>query len=120
MCAENSDGSEMLGQDGNPLEAIAYRLTRLKAPFTDIKLMEPERNKRSSPCTLTMSDVQHNGLGQAFSQLGPTDSIRAIERAIGKIEAWPEIHDTRNVVISAGKAHGVTEIAIENRYLNFA
>lgn len=121
MCAENADGSDMLDVNGDPLEPIAIRLSRIKAPLTDIKLLSPERHRRNSACTLTRSDVEHNGLGKAFSSLGITDSIRAIERAESKVNAWPETHDDRAVVISAGKVHGAILVeSIPDRILNFA
>jgi hypothetical protein len=89
------------------LKASSLLLTRKKERLTDIKLMHPERAKDSSPCTLTLSDMQHNALGKAFNYLGPTDSIRAIERASAKVDAWPAEHDDRAAVISGGKAYGV-------------
>lgn len=62
-----------------------------------------KRNARPSACTMTMRDVENNAFGQAFSALGPTDSIRALDRAIDKVQAWPEVHDTKAVCISAGR-----------------
>jgi hypothetical protein len=122
MCAENSDGSQMIGSDRKPLEPVADRLSRLKAPLMDIRLRAPERGEKPSPCTITLLDVVNNAFGQAYSQLGPTDSIRALQRSEDKISAWPEIHDERNVVISAGTAHGVKEYCPwpPNQLLNFA
>lgn len=108
MCGENSDGTEMLGQDGKPIEAVARRLSRIKATLTDIQLLAPERNERPSACGLTFSDVQNNGLGAHFRALGSTDSIRALDRAADKVAAWPHVHDDRNVIICAGKVHGVS------------
>lgn len=121
MCAENADGSDLLDMRGERVEAVAIRLSRRKAPLTDIKLLSQERGKRNSACTLTRSDVENNGLGKAFSALGVTDSIRAIERAENKVTAWPETHDTRAVVISAGKVHGAILVeSIPDRVINFA
>jgi hypothetical protein len=106
MCGENSDGSKMLGQDGKAVEPIAYRMTRLKAPLTDIKLLARERQPRNVKATLTFADVQNNAFAKAFKELGgPEISIRALESAENKVAAWPEIHDDRAVVICAGKVY---------------
>lgn len=102
MCGEDTHGDPIEG-----LEPIARRLTRKKERLTDIKLLHSERAKDSSPCTITLSDMQHNALGKAFKWLGSTDSIRALERATAKIDSWPTEHDDQAVVISAGKAFGV-------------
>src|SRR5579871_1263578 len=107
MCAENADGSDMLDYRGTRIEPVAMRLSRLKAPLTDIRLLDLNRGKRQSPCTLTESDVKNNAFGKAFSALGNTDSIRALDRAVNKVDAWPDEHDRKAVVISAGKVHGV-------------
>ena len=101
MCAEDSHGEPIEG-----MEPSARRLTRKKERLTDIKLLQPERAKDSSPCTLTLSDMQNNALGKYFNWLGSTDSIRAIERATAKVDAWPEEHDEKAVIISAGEVHG--------------
>jgi hypothetical protein len=108
MCGENADGTEMLGQDGKAIEAVARRLSRLKATLTDIQLLARERNERPSPAGLTFSDVQNNAFGSHFRALGSTDSIRALDRAAEKVAAWPEVHDYRNVIVCAGKVHGVS------------
>jgi hypothetical protein len=113
MCGENSDGSRMIGCDGKPIEAVARRLSRLKASFTDIQLMASAKSERASGCSLSQIDVQNNAFAQAFSALGETDSISALERATAKVGAWPDVHDDRAVVISAGKAYGVIRIPIE-------
>lgn len=102
MCAEDSHGDPLDG-----IEPTARRLTRKKEKLTDIKLLHPERAKDSSPCTLTLSDIQNNAFGKAFKWLGPADSIRALERAEAKVGAWPDEHDDQAVVISGGKAFGV-------------
>lgn len=115
MCGEDSFGDRL-----EEMEPCARRLSRKKQRLSDIVLLQPAKAERTSPCTITRSEVENNAFGQAYQALGPTDSIRAIERAIGKIEAWPEIHDDRNVVISAGVAHGVIEANFAEGYLNFA
>ena len=114
MCGENSDGSKMLGQDGKPLEPIAYRLSRLKAPLTDIRLLALGRPPRQGSATLTFRDAENNAFARVFSALGDTDSIQALERSTSKVEAWPEIHDDRAVVVCAGKVYGATEVAERN------
>lgn len=101
MCAEDSHGDPL-----EDIEPTARRLTRKKERLTDIKLLHPERAKDSSPCTITLSDMQHNAFGKSFNWLGSTDSIRAIERATAKIDAWPDEHDQNAVIISAGEVHG--------------
>jgi len=120
MIAENADGSERCGEDGKPLEACAVRLTRLKAPLTDIRLLAPERQERRTTATITRSETENNAFVHEGVRLGPLDSIRALDSATSKVELWPEIHDDRNVVISAGKAHGVIVADIPESYLNFA
>lgn len=70
--------------------------------FVAVQLKQAKRN-RETAATLTLRDVVNNAFGKAFSALGPTDSIRALDRAIEKVEAWPDAHDTKAVCISAGR-----------------
>lgn len=123
MIAENADGSEKLGEDMRPLEACALRLTRLKAPLTDIRLLAPERQPRRTTATITRGETENNAFVHEGVRLGPLDSIRALDAATAKVELWPKIHDKRNTVISAGVAYGVycpwPPVETEP-YLNFA
>ncbi|HLK53982.1 MAG TPA: hypothetical protein VKU42_11040 [Candidatus Angelobacter sp.] len=121
MCAEHADGSEMLGEDAKPLEAIAVRLSRIKAPLTDIRLLAPERQERRSTCTITRSETENNAFVHPGVILSAQDSIRTLDAAVNKVEVWPHIFDERNVVIAAGRAHGVVHVPrLEDRYVNFA
>lgn len=113
LCAEDSAG--------NPLEDVessADRLSRKKAPLTDIQLKSLARDERPSPCTLTKSDMLHNGMGavsaderkRARYSDGSVDPFRVgnyIDRAMSKVEAWPETHDMRNTIVSAGVIYGM-------------
>jgi hypothetical protein len=128
MCAENADGSEMLGQDGRPMEPVARRLSRRKAALTDIKLLARVKSERPSDCTLSQIDAETNAFAQARFNgsgvplcLAATDSIAALDRAEDKVKAWPLVHDDRAVVICAGKVHGVVKMAaIPEQLINFA
>ncbi len=122
MIGENADGSERLGSDGKAIQAVAKRLTRLKEPLTDIKMLSPRHNERPSACTLTMSDVEKNALDYQGSVISAKDSIRAIDRASNKVKVWPEIHDHKSPTVSAGKAIGVfcQYPPPEERYITFA
>lgn len=71
--------------------------------FEAVQLKYARKHNRNSACTLTLRDVENNAFALAFSQLGPTDSIRALERAMDKVNAWPDVHDTKAVCISAGR-----------------
>lgn len=71
--------------------------------FVAVQAKEVKRGKRESACTLTLRDVVNNAFGKAFNALGPTDSIRALDRAIEKVDAWPDEHDKKAVCISAGR-----------------
>ena len=127
LCAEDSTGNPADG-----LEPVADRLSRKKAPLTDIQLKSLARDERPSPCTLTKSDMLANGIGAAdpetrkqgkFSD-GSVNSLKIgnyVDRAMSKVEEWPHAHDQKNVVIAAGKAHGVIHVPmLEERYVNFA
>lgn len=113
MCGENADGTVMYGQDGRALEPEARRLSRLKAPLTDIELLATQRKVRPIGGTITRADVENNAFAKAFSALGPTDSIRALDRAEGKVDAWPEIYDEKAPVVCAGKVYGLTVMTTE-------
>jgi hypothetical protein len=117
----HSEALRMIGQDshGNELEnlePVARRLTRKKAPLTDIRLLAPERLKNSDPCSITPREMELNAYysepKQVYNHLAAGESIRELERAIAKIDFWPDVHDDRNVIISAGHAHGVVHQAV--------
>jgi hypothetical protein len=121
MTAQNADGSEKLGDDLRPLEAVARRLSRLKAPLTDIRLLAPERQERRTTATITRGETENNAFVHEGVRLTAQDSIRSLDASVNKVEAWPHVFDQKNVVIAAGKAHGVIHVpVIEERYLNFA
>jgi len=104
----------MFGPDGKELEPIAHRLSRLKAPLTDIRLLARQRQERHSPCTLTLADTENNAFVEAFADhipLSVKDSIRALDRATNKVAAWVETHDDRALIISAGKVFGATRMS---------
>jgi hypothetical protein len=115
MCAEDSFGDPIEG-----LQACARRLSRKKQPLTDIKLLNPKRDERNSPCTITRAEMENNAFVHEGARLSAKDSMRALDRAVSKIEAWPEVHDDRNVVISAGRAFGVITQEIPEQLINFA
>jgi hypothetical protein len=114
MCGENADGSEMIGQDGQPIEPIARRLSLKKHQLTDIRMLAPVKGDGVVKTALSFADVVNNAFAKAFKVLGgPEISIRSLQRAEGKVDAWPEIYDEKAVVICAGKVHGVTFVPRE-------
>jgi len=126
LCAEDSEGNPLDG-----MECVADRLSRKKAPLTDIQLKMLARDEKPSPCTLTKSDMLNNGIAAVNPELrkqgrfsdGSVNDFKIgnyIDASASKVEEWPFAHDTRNVVIAAGKAHGVIVANPEERYLNFA
>src|SRR3954471_6093608 len=96
MCGEDSHGNSLDG-----VQATAMRLSKKKEALRDIKLLHPMRADRTSPCTITMGDAVNNAFAHSGLGLDATDSIRALDRSISKIDAWPEVHDDRNLVISS-------------------
>lgn len=68
-----------------------------------------------SPATLGRSDVELNALGaatgarirvpglNAYNERDPLIIGNAIDRSMSKVEAWPDVHDTKAVCISAGR-----------------
>jgi hypothetical protein len=127
LCAEDSQGNPLDG-----MEPIADRLSRKKAALSDIQLKSLARDEKPSPCTLTKSDMLNNGIAAVNPELrkpgqfsdGSINPLRIgnyLDAAASKVEEWPAAHDQRNVVIAAGKAHGVIHVPVlEERYLNFA
>ena len=67
-----------------------------------------------SPCTLTRSDSEHNALAYLGAHLDPTQSMREFDRAVAKVSAWPEVHDDKAPVISAGKVFGATFLELDD------
>lgn len=100
MIAEDLGGNEVEG-----LERVARRLTRKKAALTEIKMLAPVQMKDGDPCTLTRSDMEGNAIARADHELRGTGKYA--DRAASKVEAWPDTHDDRAPVISAGFAFGV-------------
>lgn len=122
MIGENSDGSERLGSDGKPLQAVAKRLNRLKEPLRQIKMMAPMRTAKTSPCTITCSEVEKNAAVREGGTIHAKDSIRALDAAAAKVRVWPEIHDSKAPTVSAGIAFGVFCVypPVEDRVVTFA
>lgn len=122
MIGENSDGSERLGSDGKPLQAVAKRLNRLKEPLRQIKMLAPMRTPKTSPCTITCSEVEKNAVVRDGGMIHAKDSIRALDAAAAKVRVWPEIHDHKSPTVSAGVAIGVfcQYPPAEERYITFA
>lgn len=94
----------------------ARRLSRIKQPLTEIRLNAPENMKDSSAATITRSEVMANAEGAANPWRRLRDRVvrndagklehrepNYIDDAMSKIELWPEIYDTKAVVICAGK-----------------
>lgn len=113
LCAEDS-----LGNPADGIEPAADRLSRKKAPLTDIQLKTLARDEKPSACTLTMSNMLNNGIGAVSPELrkrgkfsdGSVNELKIgnyIDRDMSKVEEWPVSHDKRNTVISAGIAYGV-------------
>lgn len=107
MIAQKADGSDMMGSDDKPIEPVARRLSRLKAPLTDIKLLAPLRRERQSPCTITGSETENFAFIHDGVRLSAKDSIRTLDAALSKVEAWPGVHDSKSPVVSAGTVYGV-------------
>lgn len=86
-----------------------------------VQLKQLERNERPSSCSLTRSDAEKNSVVRVGAKIAASDSIAALERAVAKVEAWPSVHDTKAVVISAGRALGVILCSsVEERVVTFA
>ena len=86
----------------------ARRLSRPKQPLTDVLLLEPERLRVGSPTGLTANDAALNAFGAArLAERKPFGSRigNNIDRAMSKVEQWPDVHDTKNVVICAGRLY---------------
>lgn len=96
MCGESPAGEPL-----DDIEPIAKRISRRKAKLEDIRLLSPERVKRNDCATLTMGDTINNAIG-SHGRLSEHDSIRVIDRALAKVQAWATTHDDRAVIISAG------------------
>jgi hypothetical protein len=107
MIAQNADGSDKYGEDGKPMEAVAYRLSRLKAALTDIKMAMPLHRDRQSPCTITWGETVNSAFVHPGVRLSAKDAIRPLDAAVNKVQAWPSTHDDKAPVISAGKPYGV-------------
>lgn len=108
-------------------------VTNTRYQVVGIRLKELERNERTSPCTITCSEAQTNAIGavtprlRRFARNENRQIMREkignyIDRAMSKVEAWPETHDTKATVISAGKALGVfcPYPPMEERVVTFA
>lgn len=86
---------------------------------------------RSGP-TLTMGEIDANASGcvtpskrkPGINCYGAADEMivgNFIDQAMTKVEQWEGVHDTRAVVISAGKVHGAILVeSIPDRVINFA
>lgn len=84
--------------------ALRRRGTKPKPGIFDaIQLKFAQGNRRNSGATITPREMEANAFGKGFNALGPGDSIRELERAIEKVDGWPDEHDTKAVCISAGR-----------------
>ena len=102
MCDEDATGDRIYAR-----EPEAYRLSRKNGPLTDIRLLAPECGNHSTSAALTVADSENNAFAKAFNTLGGKEiSIRALDRSVSKVEAWPDIHDDRAVVVCAGRVYG--------------
>lgn len=114
-------------------EEKARWIKNTKYQIVGIVLREPEGMERTSPCTITCSEAQTNAIGavtprlRRFARNENRQIMREkignyIDRAMSKVEAWPETHDTKATVISAGKAFGVFCLypPMEERVVTFA
>ncbi len=77
-------------------DGFALRLSRLKSDVLVIKL-KYARNERTDPATITKAEMEAN-----VGQYGPRRTKRNrignfVDRAMTKIEIWPEVFDTRAV-----------------------
>jgi hypothetical protein len=94
--------------------SLSWKGQGRKARITAVKLSR--RNLTYRPAqTLTLTDVENNAFAQPRKSeagrqliLAESDSIRALDRATNKVEAWPDVYDDQNVVICAGKIHGAS------------
>jgi hypothetical protein len=97
MCDEDLAG----GRLDNCLPE-AYRLSPKSAPLTDIRLLAAERAHQRTGATLSARDSQNNAFAKAFGVAGgPEISIRQLEAAEVKVNAWPEVHDYKAVLALA-------------------
>lgn len=106
MIAENADGSEMIGEDGKPIEPVARRIS-LKKHVLEIKLLAPLRRERTSPCTITLTEAENCAFVHPGVRLSGKDAIRPLDAAMEKVQAWPSVHDSRAAIVSAGVVYGV-------------
>lgn len=106
MIAENADGSDMLGNDGRPLEAVARRIS-LRKHALEIKLIAPLRQERTDRCTIPRRAVENNAFIHNGVRLSEKDSMHQLDADVELIEAWPAIHDSKAAIISAGTVYGV-------------
>lgn len=75
----------------------------------------------NSACTIKRHEVEINAFVHEGVRLTAKDSIASIESALAKVRLWPESHDTKAVMISAGKALGVIFCpSMEERVVTFA
>lgn len=88
-------------------EGTVDPVKNIKREIVAVQMKTLERNQGSSACTITRSETENNAFVHEGVKLSAKDSIGALERAIAKIKAWPDVHDERATVISAGKALGV-------------
>ena len=121
LCGETNDGHSLIGDDGKVVQPVAIRLSRLKAPLTDIKLLAPQRRDRQSPSSIIVSESENNAFVHEGVRLSPNDAIRPLDRAVEKIDAWPTVYDEKAPVICAGKAYGASAYPeVPNYIVSFA
>jgi hypothetical protein len=120
MIGENADGSQMLGEDGKPIEPVAKRISRPKQPL-EIKLLAPLRNDGQSGGTIPIRAIENNAFVHQGVRLSPQDSMRQLDADVALIAAWPEVYDDQAPTICAGRAVGVVSYPpLEDWVVNFA
>ena len=79
------------------LNAVEDRMEQRgeKKKFTGVKLKGFEPSLFYSNCSLSFSDMKQN--------------VEGVKRVVAKIEVWPEVSDTKAVVVVAGRR--VTELS---------
>jgi hypothetical protein len=94
----------------------------------------PQQSRTSpalySSTQITRTDSALNAEGRmdgtrayGFNRYGQLDDQivgNRIDQAMSKVEAWPEVHDTRAVVISAGRVFGAIFRTIPRQINSFA
>jgi|SRR5579862_5031013 len=87
----------------------------------------PMQSRTSNPIhskiPLVQTDMELNAEGLVdgsrkfgLNRFGAVDDQivgNRVDQSMSKVEAWPEVYDTKNVVICAGLVHGLTHVNAE-------